>query len=146
MKQLAGFVVGALVLTAGCAAPKAASVQRSASPSGSASASQSAVQAITTADAAVAAVTRENPTVLKRFSRQPGKVVCPQNIGGPAPGVVLDMTCEMKVVQKGSAWVITLIQDYNFNGPHEFTMTYEVSAAGLVSQPTLSGDPVPNIP
>ena len=124
----------------GCTAPKAAGVGGRDAPS------VAQTQAVTSAVSAVAAVARQNPTFLKRFSQEPGKTACPLNIGGPYPGVVLAIECEMLVDQHGRGWVVTLIQEYNFNGPHEFTTTYRVSASGSVSQPTFSGDPVPNIP
>ena len=140
MTRVAGLVVGALLLTAGCgvghSAP-AAQIGSSSAQGAPASASE---------HAAITAVARENPDLFKRFPSEPGEASCPVNIGGPNPGEMLAVTCEMQVAQKGPGWVVTLTQDYAFNGSHQFTATYHVTATGTVSQPVLSGNPLPTIP
>jgi|GEM_PF-5884243 len=138
IKRAAGLLMGALLMSVGCASHAAAARQHVSA--------RAAEAPPATPDAAVDRVARQNPSPLERFSRRPGWTACPQNIGGPEPGVVLALTCEMRVAAQGSGWVITLIQAYNYNDPHRFTITYLVSASGRVSQPVFSGDPVPDIP
>jgi len=114
MHRAAVFIVGALLLTAGCTTRKAAAVEQGDSMSASA-------EAVATAHAAVAALARQDPNVFRRFSRQPGKTTCPQNIGDPAPGVVLMVTCDMRVAQSGSTRVITLLESRIAGAPDERT-------------------------
>jgi hypothetical protein len=135
VKRLAIFVLGALLLTTGCHAAHGA-VGALTSPR-----SAQGTQAGVSEHSAIAAVMRESPEPFKQIPEEPGKKhSCQIGIGGP-PGATLKISCELQVAREGHGWVVSLIEDWTFNGSHhQYTTTYLVSANGTIAQPAYSGD------
>ena len=133
MKQVAGLVFGALLLTSGCQAAHAATAGERGAPIQRARAGVSE-------HGAIPAVVRADPRAFTRFPEKPGtRLSCPIPIGGP-PGSFVASTCAVRVAPDASGWQVMLVRDYNEGGAQRYVTTYRVSADGAVSQPAHSGD------